>query len=192
MTPNMPADDRQYPIGRWDGRDGYSSGERRALIDQLRNLPADYRRQTGSLTDEDLTRQYRPGSWTVRQLVHHVADTHHWHFFRVKQALAETEKTIGLFARVNAWATLPDTLTGPVEPSLLLTEGIHQRWAFLSDTLSETDWARVYYHPGRERDLSLAQALAIGVWHARHHLAHINLALYQTGFSGNRAENGAG
>lgn len=179
MTPTTPADARQYPIGRWDGRDAYTPDERRDLINQLRALPAQYRRETGSLPDEDLMRPYRPGSWTVRQLVHHVADTHHWHFFRVKQALAETEKTTGLFASVNAWATLPDTLTAPVEPSLLLIEGIHQRWALLGDNLSEADWARVYYHPGRQRDLSLAQALAIGVWHARHHLAHIRLALHR-------------
>lgn len=177
MIPTAPADPRQYPIGLWDGRDAYTADERRALIEQLRLLPTHYRRQTESVSDDDLARQYRTGSWTVRQLVHHVADTHHWHFFRVKQALAETEKTTGLFASVNAWGTLPDSLTGPVGPSLLLIEGIHQRWAFLCDTLSEADWARVYYHPGRQRDLSLAQALAVGVWHGRHHLAHIEWAL---------------
>jgi len=179
MLPTIPTDSRQYPVGLWDGRDTYTPNERRALIDQLRALPAHYRRETGSLSDEELTRQYRPGSWTVRQLVHHVADTHHWHLFRVKQALAEAEKTTGLFASVNAWATLPDSQTAPVDSSLMMLEGTHQRWAFLCDTLSETDWMRVYYHPGRQRDLSLVQALAVGVWHARHHLAHIALALHR-------------
>ena len=179
MTPAPPADARQYPIGLWDARDTYPPDERRALIEKLRSLPGLYRRQTESLTEQELMSHYRPGSWTVRQLVHHVADTHQWHFFRVKQALAETEKTTGLFASVNAWSAMMDYQTAPVEPSLLMLEGVHQRWAFLCDTLSEADWARVYYHPGRQRDLSLAQALAVGVWHACHHLAHIELALRQ-------------
>lgn len=192
MTLITPTDGRQYPIGLWDGRDTYTSDERHDFIDQLRHLPAQYRQRTESLTDENLTYQYRPGGWTVRQLVHHVADTYHWHLFRVKQALAEAEKTTGLFASVNAWATLPDTLMGPVEHSLLLIEGIHYRWAFLCDRLSEADWTRAYYHPGRQRDLSLAQALAVGVWHARHHLAHIELALHRTDAPGGIAVINAG
>ena len=81
MTPITPVDGWQYPIGLWDGRDTYTPDERHDFIDQLRHLPTQYRQRTESLTDENLTRQYRPGGWTVRQLVHHVADTHHWHFF---------------------------------------------------------------------------------------------------------------
>jgi hypothetical protein len=177
MTSTSATDARQYPIGPWDNRDTYTSDERTGLIGELRRLPALYRQTTQSLTDEQLARVYRPGSWTVRQLVHHVADTQHWHFFRVKQALAEAEKTIGIFGNVNAWAATPDVQQAPVDSSLLLIEGIHQRWAFLCETLSEADWKRVYYHPFRQRDLTLEQALAIGVWHGRHHLAHIGLAL---------------
>lgn len=177
MSPTLSLEHLQYPIGLWNGQATYTPAERHSLIEQLRSLPAEYRRQTEGLTDHELSQQYRPGSWTVRQLVHHVADTHHWHFFRVKDALAQAGKTTGLFADVTAWASLADAQTGPIEPSLLLIEGIHQRWAYLCETFSGTDWERVYCHPGRRRDLSLAQALAVGVWHGRHHLAHIGLAL---------------
>ncbi|MBC3788953.1 YfiT family bacillithiol transferase [Spirosoma utsteinense] len=179
MTTPALTDARQYPIGLWAGQDTYTPGERYTLINQLRALPALYRQATESLTDEPLARSYRPGSWTVRQLVHHIADTHHWHFFRVKQTLAETEKTVGVFGNVNAWAAMAEYQTAPVHGSLLILEGIHQRWAHLCETLDEADWKRVYYHPVRQRDLSLEQALSIGVWHARHHLAHIGLALQQ-------------
>lgn len=175
-----PVNALQYPVGPWDGQDTYTPDERHVLVDQLRAIPNLYRQATESLTDEQLTRHYRPGSWTVRQLVHHVADTHHWHFFRVKQALAEIEKTVGLFGNVNAWSDMAETRTAPVDYSLLILEGVHQRWAHLCETLSEADWKRVYYHPVRQRDLSLEQALAIAVWHARHHLAHIGLALQST------------
>ncbi|WP_080238886.1 YfiT family bacillithiol transferase [Spirosoma rigui] len=180
MISNSSVDARQYPIGSWDNRDTYSSDERAELIAELRNLPTLYRQATEALTDEQLARCYRPGSWTVRQLVHHIADTQHWHFYRVKQTLSEPEKTIGIFGNVNAWAAMPEARQAPVNPSLLLIDGIHQRWAFLCETLSEADWKRVYYHPFRQRDLTLEQALAIGVWHGRHHLAHIGLALEET------------
>jgi hypothetical protein len=179
MTPATPADPRQYPIGPWDNRDTYTVEERTGFIAELRTVPPMYRQLTASLTDEQLARCYRPGSWTVRQLVHHIADTQHWHFYRVKQTLSEPEKTMGIFGNVTAWAALPDAQQAPIDASLLLIEGIHQRWAFLCDTLSEADWKRVYYHPFRQRDLTLEQALAIGVWHIRHHLAHIKLALQE-------------
>lgn len=177
MTPTPFSGNPQYPIGPWDGRDTYTPDERQMLVALLRNLPDQYRQLTESLPDDALANQYRPGSWTIRQLVHHVADTHHWHLFRVKQALAESEKTTGIFGSVNAWANSPDATHAPVAPSLLMLDGIHQRWAYLCDTLTDADWERVYYHPIRQRDLNLMQALAIAVWHGQHHLAHIRLAL---------------
>jgi hypothetical protein len=172
-----PAPAHQYPIGPWTSQDHYTPAEIDTLIGQLTQLPAQYRQLTETLPDADLARTYRPGSWTVRQLVHHVADTHEWHLIRVKHVLTLPEKTTALIGNVNAWAMLADSVSAPVGPSLAVLEAVHLRWAYLSQSLQPADFERAYYHPLRQRDITLAQALHVGVWHAEHHLAHIRLAL---------------
>ncbi|HEX9959110.1 MAG TPA: putative metal-dependent hydrolase [Fibrella sp.] len=172
-----PDDSRQFPIGRWSGQTDFTADELRTRIQQLRELPNLYRQLTESLSAEELTRQYRPGSWTVRQLVHHVADTHQWHYYRIKHALTVPEVVPGVFSDVNKWAQQPDGGELPVAPSLAILQGLHERLAYFYEHLPESDLQKAYYHPFRQINVSLAQAIDMVVWHAQHHLAHIRLAL---------------
>lgn len=173
----QPDDPRQFPIGRWSGQTDFTADELNTRIQHLRELPKEYRELTESLTDDELARTYRPGSWTVRQLVHHVADTHQWHYFRIKHTLTLPEIAQGILSDVNNWAHQPDGQYLSVTPSLGVLEGIHERLAYLYEHLPEADLQRAYYHPFRQLNVSLAQAIDMVVWHAQHHLAHIRLAL---------------
>ncbi|GAB3884574.1 DinB family protein [Spirosoma agri] len=169
-------DSTRYPIGLWQSQDAYTIAEIRQLVDQIGTLPDAYALVLTDISAVDLSRQYRPDSWTIQQLVHHVADTHMLHFMRLKNALT-APNTTGVMADVNAWAALSEGQYAPISDSLTLLKGIHQRIAFLVGTLRPDQLAITYYHPGRQRDLTLAQALSVIVWHAEHHLAHIRLAL---------------
>jgi len=173
----QPDESRQFPIGRWSGQTDFTADELRTRIQQLRELPGQYRALTESIAEEALQRTYRPGSWTVRQLVHHVADTHQWHYFRIKHALTIPEVVPGMFSNVNNWAHQPDGAELPVAASLAILEGVHERLAYLYEHLPAADLQRAYYHPFRQLNVSLAQAIDMVVWHAQHHLAHIRLAL---------------
>ncbi|MBO0935238.1 putative metal-dependent hydrolase [Fibrella sp. HMF5335] len=178
----MQADDaRQFPIGRWAGQAHFSAAEITDRIAQLRELPRQYRSLTESLSDDELSRVYRPGSWTIRQLVHHVADTHGWHYYRIKHALTLPETAPGILSTVNDWAAQPDGHDAPVAPSLAIIDGLHERLAYLYEHLTETDLQKAYYHPFRQIDVSLAQAIDMVVWHGQHHLAHIRLAIGKGG-----------
>lgn len=173
----QPDDPRQFPIGRWSGQADFTADEVRTRIEQLRELPRQYRQLTEPLSNEALQQTYRPGSWTVRQLVHHVADTHQWHYFRIKHALTVPEVAPGMFSNVNNWAQQPDASELAVGPSLAILEGLHERLAYLYEHLPEADLQKAYYHPFRQINVSLGQALDMVVWHAQHHLAHIRLTL---------------
>ena len=174
----MQVDDpRQFPIGRWNGRTDFTADELRTHIAQLRELPAQYRELTAALDDEALQRTYRPGSWTIRQVVHHMADTHQWHYFRIKHALTTPDVAPGILSTVTDWAYQPDGQNLAIAPSLAILEGVHDRLAYLYEHLPEADLQRGYYHPFRQVNVSLAQAIDMVVWHAEHHLAHIRLAL---------------
>lgn len=171
------SDPRQFPIGPWSGQTGFSPAYRTERIALLRDLPRQYRQLTESLDDDVLQRTYRPGSWTVRQVVHHVADTHQWHYFRIKHALTRPDSVPGIMSTVTDWAQQPDGHDAPLGPSLALLDGLHERLAYLFERLPEPDWQRAYYHPFRQLNVSLASALDMVVWHGQHHLAHIKLAL---------------
>ncbi|GAB3574122.1 bacillithiol transferase BstA [Spirosoma luteolum] len=166
----------RFPIGPWQGRPSYSSDDMYYLIDRIRQLPGEYADKLANRSDDDLNRQYRPDSWTVLQLVHHVADTHLLHYLRLKHALTESD-TKAVVGDVDAWASLDEAQTAPVAFSLTMLQGTHERLAWLAQTLTPTELALTYYHPIRQKHLSLADALSITVWHAEHHLAHIGLAL---------------
>jgi hypothetical protein len=170
-------DPRQFPIGLWSGRTEFSADEVYQRIKLLRELPRQFRQLTEHLSDTELQRTYREGSWTIRQLVHHMADTHQWHYFRLKHALTQPEPVPGILSPVNLWANQPDGHDAPVGPSLGILEGVHDRLAYLFVNLTETDWERAYYHPFRQINVAFPAALDMIIWHAQHHLAHIRLAL---------------
>lgn len=167
-----PLDDLRYPIGRFVPPATVTPEHRAAYIDILADLPSAFRRAVEGLTDEQLDTPYRPGGWTVRQLAHHVPDSHLNAYCRYKLALTEDEPTIKPYEEAR-WAELPDS-TGPIEPSLHLLEALHTRWVALLRALPEEAWARTFVHPEHGRALRLDWTLALYAWHCRHHVAHIN------------------
>ncbi|MFC5411812.1 YfiT family bacillithiol transferase [Larkinella bovis] len=169
--------DRKFPIGPLTFQESYTPEELACNIEILETAPARYRQLVENRSAEELARTYREGSWTVQQLVHHVADMQMMHYFRMKKAIAEPDYDTLTMVNMGTWATTPDALTAPIEDSLLMFEGIHRRYAYLARSLDETQLARKCYHPVRQIWISQAQAVAMSVWHVQHHLAHINLAL---------------
>lgn len=161
----------RYPIGRFQGRSGLSAEERQALIEQIAALPAELRAAVSGLTEEQLDTAYRPGGWTVRQVVHHVPDSHLNSYVRFKLALTEDEPAIKGYDEA-AWSELPDARTADVAVSLALLEALHRRWTLLLRSFGEEQFARSFQHP--ELGLvTLETNLQLYAWHGRHHLAHI-------------------
>lgn len=142
-------------------------------------LPERLKAAVSGLSDAQLDTPYREGGWTVRQVVHHLADSHANSVIRFKLALTEDWPTIKPYDEA-AWAKLPDSKSLPIESSMTFIEGMHERWVALLEAMTEADFERGFVHPEHGRQ-SLATALAIYAWHSRHHVAHI---------TGLRARNG--
>jgi len=167
----MTATSLQYPVGRFTAPDEITDALRMSAIAALQALPATLRAAVDGLTDAQLETSYRDGGWTVRQVVHHVADSHMHAYIRVKFALTEQSPTIRPYDEA-AWAVLPDVMTVPPQVSLSLIDGIHARWVACLRGLHGEQFAQSFVHPelGPQRlDLSLLRY----EWHGRHHVAHI-------------------
>src|ERR687893_374900 len=138
----------RFPIGKFQRPASLPLGEteRAALITTIADTPARLRALAGSLTDEQLERRYRPGGWTIRQVVHHVPDSHMNAYVRFKLALTEDEPTIKPYDEAR-WAELGDTRETPIETSLVLLEKLHERWVHILRSMSATDFARRLRHP---------------------------------------------
>ncbi len=164
-------DNLRYPIGRFSPPASSNPEMRAAQIQTLRQLPERLRAAVAGLRDAQLDTPYRDGGWTVRQTVHHIADSHANAFVRFKLALTEDWPTIKAYNEA-AWAELADGRTLPVEISLQWIGGLHARWTALLESLTEEDFQRGYVHPAMGRQ-NLAAALALYEWHSRHHTTHI-------------------
>jgi len=161
-----------YPIGRWKRPEGPATeGRRREWIDQIAEAPAELRAAVDGLDNEQLNTPYREGGWTVRQLVHHVADSHLNAYARTRIALTEDEPTIKPYDQ-DAWAELPDARTHPVEASLRLLEALHERWTALLRGIPPDQMVRRFHHP-QVGVLTVEETLSIYAWHGLHHVAHI-------------------
>jgi hypothetical protein len=160
-------DELRYPIGRFDPA---KAGPRGRQIEILRLLPEHLRAAVRGLDEQQLDTPYREGGWTVRQLVHHVADSHLNSYVRVKLALTENAPTINAYDEA-AWARLPDSGL-PVEVSLPLVGSVHARLVALFEAMSDADFAKSFVHPERG-PVTLANNLALYAWHSHHHTAHI-------------------
>jgi acyl-phosphate glycerol 3-phosphate acyltransferase len=163
--------DLRYPIGQFEAAPPPDAGARAALLSQLAEIPDRLRAAVASLTDSQLDTPYRPDGWTVRQVVHHLADAQMNWYIRTRLALTEDNPTVKPYDE-NQWAELHDARTAPVEPSLKLLEGIHQRWVDLFHSLSDAQWKASIIHPERGT-FALHTTLTLVVWHGRHHTAHI-------------------
>lgn len=161
----------QYPIGRFQPQAEWSEAETAANIAAIEHLPALLRRAVAELSEHQLDTPYRPDGWTIRQVVHHLADSHLNSYQRFRLALTEDRPTIKPYDE-KKWAELPDAHHGPVDVSLHLLEALHLRWVSLLRSLQPADLQRVFIHP-ESGQTSLLKAIALYAWHSRHHLAHI-------------------
>ncbi|WP_424950495.1 YfiT family bacillithiol transferase [Deinococcus sp.] len=164
-------DDARYPIGPQPQVDILTPEERLSLLDALVQLPGSFRSAFAGLNDVQLDTPYREGGWTLRQVAHHVPDSHMNAYIRTRLALTEASPTIRPYDQ-DAWAVLPDT-GGDVALSLDLLEALHGRWVRLLSALRPADWARTFVHPEYGRVYTLNGLLASYVWHGRHHAAQV-------------------
>jgi len=163
--------DSRYPIGQFKWTGFQSPNQRLSAIQDIAEAPSKMRGAVAGLTNVQLDTPYRDGGWTVRQVVHHVPDSHMNSYIRFKLALTEHEPTIKPYDE-QIWANLLDARTAPVDPSLELLEGLHQRWAILLRSLTEDDVQRKFFHP-ELGTVTVDQYIALYAWHGKHHVAHI-------------------
>jgi uncharacterized damage-inducible protein DinB len=161
----------RYPIGKFNFDAAITPEKRATWILDIANLPRELHRALSGLSPSQLDTPYREGGWTVRQLAHHVADSHMNAFIRWKLALTESGPTIKPYDQ-DEWVTTADVTGAGVEQSLALLEGLHSRWARLIASLSPSDFARSFNHPESGMQ-TLDRQLQLYAWHCRHHVAHI-------------------
>jgi hypothetical protein len=171
----------QYPIGpfQWEAEHAAQNRDEWLLI--ISDTPRELRRVVSGLAEDQLDTVYRPGGWTVRQVVHHYADDHMNTYIRFKLALTEECPTIKPYSE-PLWAELPDARRGPIEPSLRLLESLHQRWVQAWRALEMSDWLRTFNHP-RRGSVSLEQLASLYAWHGRHHVAQVRALRIRNGWN---------
>ncbi|WP_423148381.1 DinB family protein [Rubrolithibacter danxiaensis] len=167
----------QYPIGPFVKKDQYLRDEIDSFLEIIERAPERYKDIAKNLTEEDLKKTYRPESWNVQQLIHHVADIQLLHFLRMKKALTEADYTEVTLINMDAWVSTADGYQAPVADSLIMLEGITRRYVYLIRSLTDKDLEVAYYHPVRKYMINQAQAIAMSAWHLQHHLAHIKIAV---------------
>lgn len=163
--------DLRYPIGRFQMQENMTEELRRRFISQIAEAPHKLRAAVEGLSNQQLDTPYRPEGWTVRQVVHHLPDSHLNSYIRFKLALTEDEPTIKPYFE-DRWALLEDARTAPIEISLSLLESLHQRWVLMLRSLSRSDLARTFRHP-ELGIVNLEKYLCVYAWHGQHHVAHI-------------------
>jgi uncharacterized damage-inducible protein DinB len=181
MEQVSPAIDLRYPVGRFQAPAAITAEDRARFISVIERLPKSLSAAVAGLNDEQLDTPYREGGWTIRQVVHHLADSHMNSFIRFKLALTEESPTIKPYDEA-ACAELADSLRMPVNTSLMLLEGLHQRWTVLLRSMDQQHYQRAFKHP----ELGLVKLdvnLALYEWHCRHHTAHITSLRQRKGWN---------
>lgn len=168
----MSLEQLKYPIGKFVIPKSINSDILNQWISQIATFPSRLKSEVSHLTDHQLDTPYRPDGWTVRQVVHHCADSHMNSFVRLKLTLTEHKPIIKPYHE-NLWAELPDAKSMPIEHSLLILDGLHHRWTDLLRSLTNQDFHRTFIHPEHGREFPLNVFVALYAWHCEHHLAHI-------------------
>ncbi|WP_111668876.1 YfiT family bacillithiol transferase [Algoriphagus litoralis] len=161
----------KFPIGKFKLPEYISETQMAEAINQIKSFPSSLFKAVSPLSVEQLNTPYRPGGWTVRQLVHHCSDSHMNAFVRFKLALTEQNPTIKPYLEGD-WANLPD-YSLPIESSLLTIQAIHLKWGVLLDSMKPEDFKKTYFHPEKERSQELAEVTLMYAWHSQHHLSHV-------------------
>lgn len=173
--------DVRYPIGHYEPQ-SYSEDLKYKWITDIKFLPNDLELAIQNLDEHQFDTPYREGGWTVKQLVHHIADSHMNAYIRFKLALTEDNPTIKPYEEKD-WANARDVFTVPVNVSVTLLHALHSRWCAAIENLDEEQFInRVVYHPEQKKQLSLWHLLGMYAWHGRHHVAHITKLKEQKGW----------
>jgi len=163
--------DLRFPVGKFQYDGPLSEKQKQAALAEIEQTPTKLRAAVHGLSDSQLDTPYRPDGWTVRQVVHHMPDSHMNAYVRFKMALTEDSPTIKTYEEAR-WAELPDTKSTPLEVSLTLLDSMHNRWVRLLRSLTPEQWNRTYRHP-ELGPMTLEKVLALYAWHGPHHVAHI-------------------
>ena len=174
--------DHRYPIGKFNYEGPGTEQQRQQLISAIAEAPARLREAVEDLSVPQLNTPYRDGGWTVRQVVHHLPDSHMNAYVRMKLALTESEPVIKPYDEA-LWAKMPDVFATPPEVSLALLDALHARWNVLLRSLSPADFALTFRHPERGV-MTLDETTALYAWHGRHHVAHITALRERSGWNG--------
>ena len=166
-------DKLKYPIGQFTAPDTITDENLKKYISEIENLPEELNKLVKGLKEFQLDTSYRENGWTVRQVIHHIADSHMNAYIRFKLALTEDMPTIKPYFE-DKWAELGDYKTTPVDVSIALIYSLHKRWVNLLRSMSKKDFEKTFFHPEHGKVFSLDEAAGIYSWHGRHHYAHIN------------------
>ncbi|TLV01133.1 YfiT family bacillithiol transferase [Dyadobacter luticola] len=167
----MDIEQLKYPIGKFVSQEHYTPAEVKSNIQIISALPSKFINLLGNWENDRLDTPYRPDGWTIRQLVHHVADSHINAYTRCRLALTEDNPVIKPYEE-HLWAELPDAKTAQIELSIQLLRYVHLRWVLLLNSMDETDLARTYIHPATGRTFRLDEVIANYAWHSEHHYQH--------------------
>lgn len=178
---NSSLEKLRYPIGKFIAPEIYSSDYLTNKIAEIANFPERLKKEVIHLTDEQLDTPYRNGGWTIRQVIHHCADSHMNCFIRIKWTLTEDTPVIK-FYHEDRWAELHDNLTMPIQPTLSFLEGLHFRLAYLMNSLTEVELEKSFIHPEHNAAFQLKEIIGTYAWHGNHHLAHITELKKQKGW----------
>ena len=173
--------DLRYPIGQYERKSSLTQSERAKAISQISEAPKRLREAVAGLSGAQLDTPYRPGGWTVRQVVHHVPESHMNAYVRLKLALTENEPTVKPYDE-NLWSQLPDVHETPIETSLWLLEALHRRWDVLLRAVPPADFARRLRHP-EAGPMTVDNLVHHYAWHGRHHVAHITALRQREGWT---------
>ncbi|NOT38567.1 MAG: putative metal-dependent hydrolase [Saprospiraceae bacterium] len=168
--------DPRYPIGPWSAPDQISSQMVKNWIFDIKSLPQLLLTESKRITNSNIQNQYRDGSWTIRQVIHHVADSHINAYIRHKLCISTDQPTINPYPE-EIWAEMKDVHSVPIEVSLQLIQSLHHRWSDFLESLSDTDYSRGFIHPQHNRLILMQESIGMYSWHGRHHLEHVRIAL---------------
>ncbi|WP_345954152.1 YfiT family bacillithiol transferase [Mucilaginibacter sp. PAMB04168] len=178
-TTSLTDEQLRYPIGKFQKPEAYTSELLQEAIQTIKTLPARLRAEVIKLNADQLNTTYRPGGWTLKQVVHHLADSHMNALMRIKLALTEENPSIKPYSEAG-WAMQAD-YNLPIEASIKSLEGIHQHMVALFESFTENEWPRTFLHPERGVTYTIQMSAAMYAWHSNHHLAHITQTMKQWG-----------
>lgn len=166
----------KYPIGKWSKPNTYDEASLTAWIDDIRNFPAELSKLLLQINEQHYEKRYRPDGWTLRQVIHHVVDSHINGYIRQKLAYTETNPTICPYLEAD-WAEMEDVKSIAPMASVRMVQALHLRWTAFLDALKPEDLERTYFHPEHNRAITIKESIHMYAWHSRHHLAHVKLVL---------------